>query len=158
VVHLLRSNGVKVPVTLTLSTHDDGERLQHVVRVRASSDEVQLDRQRMVLSMGADGRVVAVNRGATKSLFGFNPRELIGKPVRTCVNVFGDWAKKFGEEGSLLTALGVRALEGADESWRVGVVLPGTKEGGQQVRAGGRWGVGGRSFVWEGRGLLVGCF
>jgi hypothetical protein len=144
VVHLLRSNGVRVPVTLQLSTHDDGERLQHVVRVAPSSDEVQLDRQRLVLTLGLDGRVAAVNPGATKSLFGFNPKDLVGANVRSCVNVFGDWAKRFGEEGGLLTALGVRALEGADEAWRVGVVLPGTREAGEggQVRRWLGWGKG----------------
>ncbi|GBF97004.1 hypothetical protein Rsub_09801 [Raphidocelis subcapitata] len=131
VVHLLRSNGVKVPVTLALSTHDDGERLQHVVRITPSSDEVQLDRQRMVLRLAPDGRVESVNPGATRALFGFNPSDAVGQPLRSVVNVFGDWAKKMGEEGSLLTALGVRALEGADESWRVGVMLPGRE--GQQA-------------------------
>lgn len=29
VVQLLRANGVKLPATLTMTTHDDGERVQH---------------------------------------------------------------------------------------------------------------------------------
>lgn len=34
VVHLQHANGSKVPVTLQLSNHDDGEHMQHVIKVR----------------------------------------------------------------------------------------------------------------------------
>ncbi|KAI8467685.1 MAG: hypothetical protein J3K34DRAFT_523567 [Monoraphidium minutum] len=117
VVHLLRSNGVKVPVTLQLATHDDGERVQHVVRVTPSSDTVQMDRLRLVLALDEAGHI----RGG-----------LVGKSVSSCVNVFGEWAQRHGEEGSLLMALGVRAMEGADESWRVGITAQGA--GGEDAR------------------------
>jgi hypothetical protein len=34
VVHLQHANNSKVPVTLQLSQHDDGEHMQHVIKVR----------------------------------------------------------------------------------------------------------------------------
>lgn len=73
-MHLLRANGVKVPVTLRLTTHDDGDHIQHVVRVTSASEAERLDRQRMVLSVGESGTIVAINPGATKALFGFHPQ------------------------------------------------------------------------------------
>ena len=39
--------------------------------------------------------------------------------------MFEDWSTRFGEDASLLSGLWVRALEGADNSWRVGVHVPG---------------------------------
>jgi hypothetical protein len=36
-VHLVHANNSKVPVTLQLSQHDDGDHIQHVVRVRHST-------------------------------------------------------------------------------------------------------------------------
>lgn len=33
VVHLMHANNSKVPVTLQLSQHDDGEHMQHVIKV-----------------------------------------------------------------------------------------------------------------------------
>lgn len=41
-VDLLRANGVKVPVTLHMTTHDDGERVQHgaaLAHCRRSADD-----------------------------------------------------------------------------------------------------------------------
>jgi hypothetical protein len=74
VVHLLRSNGVKVPVTLHLSTHDDGERLQHVVRVTPSSDAAAMDRARLVLGVDGSGIITRVNPGPSRALFGCSPQ------------------------------------------------------------------------------------
>jgi predicted methyltransferase len=74
VVHLLRANGVRVPVTLHMTQHDDGERVQHVVKVQPSSEGERLNLQRLVLSVGESGTVLAVNEGASKVLFGFAPQ------------------------------------------------------------------------------------
>lgn len=74
VVYLLRANGTRVPVTLRMSAHDDGEHVQHVVRVVPSSEAERLDRQRLVLGVGETGIVLSVNPGATKGIFGFNPQ------------------------------------------------------------------------------------
>lgn len=125
VVYMMRANGTKLPVTLQLSTHDDGDRVQHVVRVLPSSEADRLDRQRLVLGVGEGGVVVSVNPGAPKSLFGFAPQALVGRKLSSFVNVFRDFAKQGGDESALLAALGVRALEGAnDDAWRVGVQQP----------------------------------
>lgn len=74
VVDLLRANGTKVPATLRLSVDDSGDRLHHVVHVAASCEEARLDGQRLVLSIGRDGRIGGVNPGATKAVFGFEPQ------------------------------------------------------------------------------------
>ncbi|KAI8474715.1 MAG: hypothetical protein J3K34DRAFT_518018 [Monoraphidium minutum] len=128
VVHLLCANGVKVPVTLQISTHDDGERLQHVVRVTPSSDAECLDRQRLVLGVGESGAVLSVNPGAAKALFGFQPQMLVGRHLSSFLTVFRDYKAQAGGRDNgvgLLTALGMRALEGAtDDAWRVGVAVP----------------------------------
>jgi hypothetical protein len=52
-------------------------------------------------------------------------QDMVGRPVRAFVNVFGEWSRMHGEDASLLTALGLRALDGADEAWRVGVLAQG---------------------------------
>jgi hypothetical protein len=74
-------------------------------------------------------------------------QDMVGRPVRAYVNVFGEWARMHGEDASLLTALGLRALEGADEAWRVGVLAQG--DGDSKV---GRWLDGGT--CWAPRALL----
>jgi hypothetical protein len=40
VVHLQHANNSKVPVTLQLSQHDDGEHMQHVIKVSGDSGGV----------------------------------------------------------------------------------------------------------------------
>mgnify|MGYP001808149761 CR=1 FL=1 len=57
-----------------MSTHDDGEHIQHVVRVMPSSEAERLEGQRMVLSVGESGTVVSVNSGAARAMFGFQPQ------------------------------------------------------------------------------------
>ena len=77
-VHLLRSNGSRAPVTLSLLSHDDGEQIQHVVRVAPSTEAARLDAQRMVMTIDKEGRVANVATGPTKALFGFNPQVCAG--------------------------------------------------------------------------------
>lgn len=48
--------------------------LATVVRVSQSSEAERLDSQRLQLSVGEAGTVLAVNAGAGKSLFGFTPQ------------------------------------------------------------------------------------
>ncbi|GBF92718.1 hypothetical protein Rsub_05087, partial [Raphidocelis subcapitata] len=132
VVHLLRSNGVKVPVTLSIAQHDDGERVQHIVKVLPSNEAARLDSQRLVLAVGESGAVLSVNPGASRALFGFPPQALVGQRLSSFINVFREYARsRRSDDAGLLTALGVRALEGAtDEAWRVGVTAPGASEKG----------------------------
>jgi hypothetical protein len=123
-VHLLRANGAKLAVRATITTHEDGEHVRHVVRVTPAAEDTVLDQQRLVLTLGAGGTITAVNAGATKALFGFKPQDLVGKPARSLVNVLADCSARFGDDARLLAALGIRALEGTEEAWRVGVTLP----------------------------------
>lgn len=90
--------------------------------------------------------------GAPKALYGFEPAELVGRPLAAAVNVFGLWRRQFGEDGSLLALLAAQAMEqqaggvssssgsstgnvagsrqalgvgvGAGASWRMAVHLP----------------------------------
>jgi hypothetical protein len=80
VVHLLRSNGSKVSVTLQLSQRKDGDHLLHVVRISPSSDAARLDIQRIVLDVDQGGRVSRVSLGTTKTVFGFEPEVSKGGP------------------------------------------------------------------------------
>jgi hypothetical protein len=74
VVHLLRANGARVPVTLSMAQHDDGERVQHIVKVTPSSEGERLNQQRLVLSVGESGTVVDLDGSAGRGLFGFAPQ------------------------------------------------------------------------------------
>jgi hypothetical protein len=52
---------------------------------------------------------------------------LLGKRISSFINVFKDAQMLCSNDTSLLTALGMRALEGTSENaWRVGVVQPKT--------------------------------
>jgi hypothetical protein len=69
-------------------------------------------------------------------LYGFEPSQLVGRPLAAAVDVFGHWRHQFQEDGSLLTLLAARAMDDssgqgsgskgsvAGPSWRVGVHLP----------------------------------
>jgi hypothetical protein len=100
--------------------------VQHVVRVAPASEAERLDKQRLVLSVGEGGTILAVNPGASKALFGFVPEALVGRRLSAAVNVFEECEKQSGSDAAgLLTALGMRAVDGAaDDAWRVGVTQP----------------------------------
>lgn len=52
-------------------------------------------------------------------------QSLVGLHLSAFLNVFRDYKKQNGDETGLLTALGMRVLEGAaDDAWRVGVLQP----------------------------------
>ena len=94
-----------------------------------------------------------------------HPQSLVGLPLRAFVNVFEDWNARFGEDTSLLSGLWVRALEDADDTWRVGVHVPGGSSADAkhaQVRSGARlapccpgcaWGVTRAARHWHNRSL-----
>jgi hypothetical protein len=89
--------------------------------------------------------------GSSKALYGFDPSDVIGRPLASIVDVFGLWRRQFTEDQSLLgllthqaaanTSAGIDAEAGglmsADDDyssgggccWRVGVHLPVTSDG-----------------------------
>jgi hypothetical protein len=83
-----------------------------------------LDQQRLELQLNHKGIVLSVNPGASKSVFGFNPQDLVGRPLAAFVNLFSQWRGKFGEDESLLVMLGMRAEQGLDVIYRCGVHNP----------------------------------
>lgn len=82
--------------------------------------------------------MLVVAAGAPKALYGFEPSELIGRPLAATIDVFGRWRHQFGGDESLLGVLAAQALEEAQGdslgaggkasaagcAWRVGVHLP----------------------------------
>jgi hypothetical protein len=78
----------------------------------------------MSLTVNRQGRVLSVISAAGRSLFGFQPNDLVGQKLANFVNVFATWRVKHGDESSLLLLLSMRAEEHTDEAWRVGVHLP----------------------------------
>lgn len=49
---------------------------------------------------------------------------LVGLPLRSFTDVFQEWTTRFGEDNRLLSGLLMRAMEGSDTVWRVGVHAP----------------------------------
>lgn len=124
VVQLLHANGSRVPAVLHLSTHDDGDKTQHVIKVVPASAAQAADHQRLELSLNHRGVVLAVNAGASKALFGLQPSELVGLRLSAFVNLFGAWRARFGEEDSLLASLALRCEQGQDVVLRCGLHNP----------------------------------
>jgi hypothetical protein len=92
--------------------------------VLPASEGQLLDQQRLELQLNHKGIVLSVNPGASKAVFGFNPQELVGRPLAAFVNLFSQWRGKFGEDESLLVMLGMRAEQGLDVIYRCGVHTP----------------------------------
>jgi hypothetical protein len=92
--------------------------------VLPASEGQLLDQQRLELQLNHKGIVLSVNPGASKAVFGFNPQELVGRPLAAFVNLFSQWQGKFGEDESLLVMLGMRAEQGLDVIYRCGVHTP----------------------------------
>jgi hypothetical protein len=78
------------------------------------------------------GKVLAVNPGASKAVFGVEPRELVGRPLSSFINVFGQWRAKYGDEESLLTTLALRVEQNHDVIVRCGLHNPFSEEEIQQ--------------------------
>jgi hypothetical protein len=108
-----------------------------------------LNQQRIELNLNHRGRVLSVNGGANKSVFGVEPKELVGKPLASFINVFGQWKARFGSEEGLLTMLALRVEQNHDVVVRCGLHNPFTEvwvcpKGGVHVLEG--WGV---THVWS---------
>ena len=90
---------------------------------KCSASDVQ-DQKRLVITVNRRGNVLTVNPGASKSLFGFNPTELVGRSLSSFLNSFDQWKAKYGEDASLLLLLCKMAGDLCDDSWRVGIRNP----------------------------------
>lgn len=89
----------------------------------ASSTDL-LDSQRVELQLNHRGVVVSVNEHAGKAVFGFQPQDLVGRPLASFVNLFSLWKQQFSEDESLLTMLATRAEQNLDVIYRAGVHSP----------------------------------
>lgn len=79
-VHLLTCNGTPVPVKAVIS-HLPGTVTQAAawaVTLARATDTAAADERRLLLRIAADGTIVGASRGTPASLFGIDPRELVG--------------------------------------------------------------------------------
>lgn len=83
-----------------------------------------LDQQRVALQLNHKGVVLSINENASKAVFGFNPSDLVGRPLGSFCNLFHDWKERFGSDESLLILLGMRAQRNMDVIYRAGVHSP----------------------------------
>ncbi len=56
--------------------------------MKPSSMEQALDDRRLFLIMDQQGIVTKVNTGCPPTLFGFDPSDMVGKPISSYVDVF----------------------------------------------------------------------
>eukprot|EP00775_Hariotina_reticulata_P001355 gene1355-1696_t len=138
VVHLCHANTTRVPVTLQLSQRDDGDRMQHVIKVIPASEVQLLDQQRVELKLNHKGVVLGVNEHASKLVFGFAPTCLVGRQLSSFINMFSEWRQMYGEDESLLVMLSKRAEQKQDVVIRVGVHNPMTDNEIMNSTSGGR--------------------
>lgn len=126
--------------------------LKHTQQVQPATEQFLLNQQRIELNLNHRGRVLSVNNGASKSVFGVEPKELVGKPLASFINVIGQWKAKFGSEESLLTMLALRVEQNHDAVVRCGLHNPFTevrgfggglvvvcREGGTSINVFGQW-------------------
>lgn len=85
-----------------------------------------VDQQRLSLTVDTKGTVLAIDSATPKSLFGFNPSDIISKPLGSFLHTFGQWKREgHGSDETLLSLLAVHAqLGNAESAWRVGVHPP----------------------------------
>lgn len=83
-----------------------------------------LNQQRLELALNHRGTVLSLNPGASKAVFDVEPSELVGKPLSSFINVFGQWKAKYGSEEGLLTKLALRVEQSHDVVVRCGLHNP----------------------------------
>jgi hypothetical protein len=139
VVDMVTANGSRVPVTLKFSLHTEGEHVKHVIQVARSTEAARLDSKRLLLSLNASGTIISIDSTlCSNKLFGFNPLELQGRTLSSCVQQVGDWvAQGHGSEADLLLLLLGACSAGAStqSSWRVGVRVPSSQGQDAQNKA-----------------------
>jgi hypothetical protein len=119
---LLESNVSAFATSTDLDHHLDHPLLRR--QVMPASEVQMLDLQRVQLKLNHKGVVLSVNENASKSVFGFPPACLVGRPLATFINMFSEWRQMYGEDESLLVMLSQRAEQKQDVVIRVGVHNP----------------------------------
>jgi hypothetical protein len=140
VVDMVTANGSRLPVTLKFSLHTEGDHVKHVVQVARATEAARLDSKRLLLSLNASGTIVSIDSSLSSfKMFGFNPQDLQGRKLSSCVQQVADWvAQGHGSEADLLLLfLGACSGAGAStqSSWRVGVHAPSQGQAAQQMAA-----------------------
>lgn len=137
VVLMQASGGRTVPVRLNITTHSSnaGQAMRYIVKVEAVPPSQLDDGRRLVLTVDADCRVVAVDSATPEGLFGIPPASLPGSSVAQHIDVFRQQQDLGGQAAlqELLVALVQRSLARPGSSWRVGVIPPQRSGGKRQL-------------------------
>jgi hypothetical protein len=59
-------------------------------QVTKASETEQVDKQRLLLSINQQGRVLSIDSHSSESLYGFAPEDLIDRPLAAFINVFAE--------------------------------------------------------------------
>ncbi len=87
-----------MPVCLNISTKEIGENTGFVVKVTKASDEDAQSQLALELVLTPEGVVQEVVPSLTPALLGFKSEVLLGKPLRSFVNVVRDYCDKYGQD------------------------------------------------------------
>jgi hypothetical protein len=100
VVHFSTHSGSTVPVRLDISSHEQDDQMEYVVKVTPASDEESQSELALELVLAPDGTVQEVVPSATAAVFGFKSEVLLGKPLRCFVNVVREYCDKYGQDAT----------------------------------------------------------
>ena len=110
-----------LPIKMTVGHRDLGNgEPGYVVQVETLTLSQALDHKRLKLTVDSQGVVKTVHGASPKTLFGFNPKLLLGNPIRAFLDVF----KGPQEPHKALSVLSECTDRSPGTSWRVGVIGP----------------------------------
>ncbi|GAX73365.1 hypothetical protein CEUSTIGMA_g818.t1 [Chlamydomonas eustigma] len=120
-----------VPYRLQIKTRkqDKSEESANIVALEKVTMEQAMDERRIKVITDQNGLITKVGN-TSESLFGFDPRIMVGRPLSDFVNVFQPNEVEVSKEEairhfqSILTELAIRSLDAPGESFRVGVNTP----------------------------------
>eukprot|EP00775_Hariotina_reticulata_P013181 gene13181-13312_t len=95
VMHMLAGDGARVPVRLDISsvhaTHGEKNEVHHIAKVTKATSADFVDSRRARLVVDQRGVVVAVPGTLNRHLFGFDGKDLVGRPLAAFINLFEDF-------------------------------------------------------------------
>lgn len=98
VVNFSTQGGSTVPVRLDITGREQDDHLMYVVQVTKASSQEASSELMLELVLAPDCIVQEVAPSATPALFGFKSAALLGKPLRSFVNVVRDYCDKYGQD------------------------------------------------------------
>ncbi len=99
-VHFSTHSGSTVPVRLDITSHEQDDQMEYVVKVSTATDEESQSELALELVLTPEGVVQEVVPSATAALFGFKSEVLVGKPLRCFVNMVREYCDKYGQDAT----------------------------------------------------------